>query len=116
MGRRKKRKQIQKKVVRRIPKIFLCPHCSRQTLSINIKRSLGEEYAVAHAICGECGLCAKFLVSPIMQPVDAYGKLVDLYEEYIDKIDSMIEEGECIEHLEKPGIVEEGVESIGGES
>ncbi len=96
MGRRKRRKEQVKRPVRRIPTIFICPHCSRQSLRITIKHKMGEDYAVAEATCGECGLCARFTVPSIMQPVDAYGKLIDIYDSYEGDVSELIEKGVCL--------------------
>ena len=107
MGRRKRRKQIKPTQVRKIPSIFLCPRCSRQSLSINIKKKMGEEYALAHAICGECGFCASFRVPSIFQPVDAYGKLVDLYDSNMDIIEEIVEQGGCFKEAGLEEVAEE---------
>lgn len=112
MGRRRKRRKPLKRVVRKIPTIFICPHCSRQSLKITIKRSMGSEEAIAEAVCGECGLCAKFKIPSIMQPVDAYGKLVDLYDSYEGDINELISSGKCLGDAEET----EGVKETIGEN
>lgn len=95
MGRRKRRKEQRQRPIRRLPSIFLCPRCSRQALSISIKKKLGSDEAVAHALCGECGLCATFKVPAIFQQVDAYGKLVDLYDELVDVFEELVARSDC---------------------
>jgi transcription elongation factor Elf1 len=96
VGRRKKRKVQVRKRIKRIPKIFICPYCSKQSLQINIRRVQGEDYAIAEAICGECGFCARFRVPTIMQPVDAYGRLIDLYDSYEGDVDELVREKRCL--------------------
>ncbi len=96
MGRRKKRRKLIRKRVKRIPIIFVCPHCSRQSVKITVKKMPGQDIAIAEAVCGECGLCARYTVPSLAQPVDAYGKLVDLYESYEGDIEELIKKGECL--------------------
>ena len=88
MGRRKRRKQIPRKITRKLPTIFQCPYCGKQTLSISLKKSAKEEWVLAEAVCGECGFCARLKIAPIQQAIDAYGKLVDLYEAYVSSADA----------------------------
>ncbi len=112
MGRRKRKKEIKRRPVRRIPSIFLCPRCSRQALSISLKRKMGEDYAIAHAICGECGLCVVFKVPSLFQPVDAYGKLVDIHDRYMELVEEAVDKGDC---FKEPGLGEVGEENIEAE-
>ena len=97
MGRRRKRRKIIRKTIRRLPTIFICPYCSKQSLRINIKRIGASDEAIAEAVCGECGFCAKYKVPAIMQPVDAYGKLIDLYDAFEGDIGDLINKGACLE-------------------
>lgn len=97
MGRRKKRRKAVPRVVRRLPKIFLCPNCSRQSLSISLTPISGTEYSEAVGRCGECGLCVKVVVPKIFQPVDAYGRIVDAFESFQGDIDELVSSGKCIE-------------------
>ncbi|MFP3268791.1 MAG: hypothetical protein RXO29_04310 [Desulfurococcales archaeon] len=99
MGRRRKKREQPKRIVRKIPKIFMCPHCSKQTLRISVSSKPSDEYAVAEAFCGECGFCARFKVPKLYQPVDAYGKLVDLYDSFTGKIEEEIRNKRCIGDL-----------------
>lgn len=118
MGRRKRRKQVPKKVVRKLPTIFSCPQCGKQTLSISLKKRLEGDWVLAEAVCGECGFCARLRITPIQQAVDAYGKLVDLYETYISGTEVSIH-GECIDEdtlLSKHAIGEEVKEESEGQS
>jgi len=98
VGRRKKRKQLlAKKLVRRLPTIFACPNCGKVSLSFEIKRVEGEEMRVAEALCGECGFCARVAVAPIHQAVDAYARLVDLFEANSKRIPELLKSGACLE-------------------
>ncbi len=97
LGRRRKRRKIIKKPVRKLPTIFICPYCSKQSLRINIKRIENSDEAIAEAVCGECGFCAKFKIPTIMQPVDAYGKLIDLYDAFEGDVEDLINKGACLE-------------------
>ncbi|MEM0021518.1 MAG: hypothetical protein QW039_03035 [Fervidicoccaceae archaeon] len=108
MGRRKKKRAQPKRIVRKIPKIFVCPHCSRQSLRISVTAKPSDDFAVADAICGECGFCARFKVPKLYQPVDAYGKLIDLYDSVSESVESTIAAGNCIGELD--GRREEEVE------
>ena len=65
-------------------------------MKITIKKTPGKTQAVAETICGECGLCARFTVPAIMQPVDAYGKLIDIYDSYEGDIDELIQKKQCL--------------------
>lgn len=96
MGRRKRRKQITRKVARRLPTIFPCPYCGKQTLSISLKKEIQGDWVRAEAVCGECGFCAKIRVTPIQQAVDAYSKLIDLFESHSEKVEKLLLNKECL--------------------
>lgn len=113
MARRKRKKIQVKKPIRKIPKIFVCPHCSKQSLRVVVRAKIGEERAVAEAVCGECGFCARFYVPNIFQPVDAYGKVIDIYDAFEGNIEKEIEEGRCIGELDGKRIEEERGEGEG---
>ncbi|MGC9187303.1 MAG: hypothetical protein ACP5GN_06435 [Fervidicoccaceae archaeon] len=109
MGRRKKKRVQPKRIVRKIPKVFMCPHCSKQSLRVSVKSKPSDEHAVAEAVCGECGFCARFKVPKLYQPVDAYGKLIDLYDSFQGDIGAEIRAGKCIGELD--GSREAGMEN-----
>jgi len=75
MGRRKKRRRKVLRPRRTLPTVFVCPHCGSRMLFINIRRSKG----VAVARCGHCGFKTELPVTPLHQPVDVYGKILDEY-------------------------------------
>lgn len=75
MGGRKKRKTRIIKVKPKIPNMFDCPRCGRNTLSIEYKNG------VAVINCGSCGLCSFLEVPQIFDKANIYGKFIDLYYE-----------------------------------
>ncbi|MBE9391636.1 transcription elongation factor [Fervidicoccus fontis] len=107
MGRRKRKRQQLKKPVRKIPKIFVCPHCSKESLRIVIRPKQGEDKAIAEASCGECGFCARFYVPNIFEPVNAYGKVIDLYDSFEGDIEKEIASNKCIGELDGSRIEKE---------
>lgn len=74
MGRRKRRKVV-KKVIRKIPKIFICPHCGKQSVFVNLSKI--KEIALVK--CTECNLSAEVTLRLGKEPVDAYNEFIDLY-------------------------------------
>ena len=82
MGRRKKRRKIQKRVVR-IPIVFQCPNCGSVSLSVEFSKAEEPGYKTARISCGRCGLRAEYPspVPDLYQAVDAYNKFIDLFEE-----------------------------------
>jgi len=78
MGRRRKQK-IQKKPKKKLPKVFNCPECGRNTITIDVQR----EKRIAYLKCGNCKLEARIAANHLTEPVDAYGDFLDkYYEEY----------------------------------
>jgi len=75
VGKRRKRRKLVLKPKKRLPKIFTCPHCGAQLVSV---KRVGRNYAV---VCGGCGLRHEFEPRPGWMPVDYYNALVDLYLE-----------------------------------
>lgn len=96
LGRRKKRKKVVPKIVRKLPRIFLCPNCSRQSLSITLNPIEGSDYSEALARCGECGLCVRVTVPKLYQPVDVYGKVIDIFESFEGDIEEVMSRNECL--------------------
>ncbi len=74
MGRRKKKKII-KKVKRKIPKIFLCPNCGKQTVFVEINKKENK----ASVRCASCGISAELQLRLSEEPVDSYNAFVDAY-------------------------------------
>ncbi len=77
MGRRRKRTLKPRRPKKTIPKVFQCPNCGTLSLTVNIKEEEGVHQADIK--CGSCKLHARIEVPPIFQPVDAYGKFLDLF-------------------------------------
>ena len=75
MGKRRKKYKKVIKRVRKIPSIFQCPHCGKISLTVEINKDKTK----ATIQCGNCGLQYELDIPPIFQPVDAYGKFIDLY-------------------------------------
>jgi transcription elongation factor Elf1 len=73
MGRRRRRKTV-KRVVKVLPKVFLCIICGRRSVSVNIDRNKG----VATVVCSSCGARGEVEVKPYMTIVDAYSAWADL--------------------------------------
>ena len=75
MGRRRKGRKVEKRVIPRLPKVFECPNCGYKSLYIEIKRKEN----IANISCGSCGITATLNVPPIYEPVDVYGDFVDKF-------------------------------------
>ncbi len=77
MGGRKKRRKIIRRKVRKLPKIFYCPRCGKQTVVVEFASSSGVRHAVVK--CTSCDLSAEFEVKRFHEAVDAYNVFVDKY-------------------------------------
>lgn len=73
MGRR--RKTVEKIVRRRLPELFVCPKCGKNT----VKAAINKKTGIAVVICSNCSVNARFPVTPKMSAVDAYCKFTDGY-------------------------------------
>ncbi|MGQ9514625.1 MAG: hypothetical protein ACUVTL_06200 [Thermoproteota archaeon] len=73
MGRRKRK--VVKIVKKTLPKIFLCPKCGKQSVSVKIDRK-GQ---IAHVTCGDCKIVVDVPAYPHEQPVDLYCKFADKF-------------------------------------
>jgi transcription elongation factor Elf1 len=76
VGRRRRRKII-KRVVKRIPSIFICPYCGSRSITIEIDEKVGE----ALVRCGKCGVNDKVKYTPPSEEVDIYNRFMDKYYE-----------------------------------
>lgn len=69
---RRRRREV--KVLRKvIPKIFPCPKCGMQSVSV-IKTS-----EIVRVVCGKCGLSADLDYIKNMEDVDYFNRFVDKY-------------------------------------
>jgi transcription elongation factor Elf1 len=73
MGRRKRK--VVKIIRRTLPKIFLCPKCGKQSVSVKVDNK-GQ---LAHVVCGSCGAATDVPKLPHEQPVDLYCKFTDKF-------------------------------------
>ncbi|MBO3841894.1 MAG: hypothetical protein FGF48_05700 [Candidatus Brockarchaeota archaeon] len=73
MARRRRREA---KVIRRvIPKIFTCPKCGIQAVSIIEDKVSGN----VRVVCGNCGLATNLEYVKNMENVDYFNRFVDKY-------------------------------------
>ncbi|MEB3825615.1 MAG: hypothetical protein LRS47_02990 [Desulfurococcales archaeon] len=90
MGRRKRRKVIKPKPLS-MPKVYQCPRCGAETLSISFKKLKGEPFTKLAIIkCGTCKLYLEMKVPEVFTEIDVYGKIVDLANE--GRLEEMISE------------------------
>ncbi|ABP51345.1 MAG: hypothetical protein QW677_06035 [Pyrobaculum sp.] len=75
MGKRRKRRKVLLRPKRTLPKIFTCPHCGAQLVSV---KKTKNGYLV---VCGNCGLSYEFEERQGWMHVDYYNAFVDLYLE-----------------------------------
>ncbi|MCD6530109.1 hypothetical protein J7L06_07490 [Candidatus Bathyarchaeota archaeon] len=73
MGRR--RKKIVKLPKKRVPTVFLCPSCGKESIKVEIDRKSGT----ATVRCGSCGLTREIKIKSIYGEVDAYCMFIDSY-------------------------------------
>ncbi|MBO3753885.1 MAG: hypothetical protein FGF53_03285 [Candidatus Brockarchaeota archaeon] len=73
MARRRRREA---KVIRRvIPKIFTCPKCGIQAVSVIEDKASG----IVRVVCGNCGLATNLEYVKNMENVDYFNRFVDKY-------------------------------------
>jgi len=73
LGRRKSRKVV-KRPRKTIPKVFQCPICGENTVTVEMKRD--ENIAIVS--CGSCKKKEEIKISKISEPIDAYSIFVDI--------------------------------------
>jgi len=73
MGRR--RRKVIKIPKKKLPKVFLCPNCGRESIKVVLKKS--EEKALIQ--CGSCGLSDVISIKSYFKEVDAYCEFTDKF-------------------------------------
>jgi len=76
MGRRKTRKVI-RRMPKRIPRVFRCPHCGEPSIIVEMDRA-GMQ---AEVKCGRCQTKATIPIHRLSESVDVYAKFLDKYYE-----------------------------------
>lgn len=71
MGRR--RRKVARIPKKRLPKVFSCPRCGKETVRVEIFRD-GSQATVS---CGSCGIKEEFRIKPAQDIVDVYCMFTD---------------------------------------
>jgi len=95
MGR-KRRKIIKRRVVKPPPKVFVCPICNEE--AVTVQHEADSEYAMVS--CARCGASAEIRWYPAYSEVDAYAIFYDIVTGAKKPIEVTATGGESMESAE----------------
>lgn len=73
LGRR--RRKVVRIPKKRLPRIFLCPRCGKESVRVEMVRS--EEKGIVR--CASCGLTGELPAKPAHKEIDVYSSFTDKY-------------------------------------
>jgi len=71
----RKRQKVVKVIKRKLPELFLCPKCGKNTVKVNID----PKHEIARVVCGDCGLRGEFHTADRVEPIDIYCIFIDQF-------------------------------------